>query len=99
MIRAYGQPFVLLASMAYAAALAERNIRGAADLFVERGQDPDVGAPARWGSRGQRSGRSGADVASPLFLLDRTCRMQLKIAAEDGKRARPLLVVLSWAGC
>jgi hypothetical protein len=85
--------------VAYAAALAERNTRGPLIFVLNAAGTLTLVRQCKMGIAGAAIGTLGADVTSTLFLLDQMCRARQKTAAEDGKGARPLLVVPSRAGC
>jgi hypothetical protein len=85
--------------MACAAALAERNTRGPLIFVLNAAGSLTLVRQCKMGIAGAAIGTLGADVTSTLFLLDQMCRARRKTAVEDGKGARPLMVVPSRAGC
>lgn len=102
-IRAFGQPFVLMASVARAAALAKKDTRGplvsvAIAFFLNVVGTLTLVTWANLGITGAAIGTLCADVAATLFLLGRTLNSRRKGLSEEdkyltSKPRTPLLVV------
>lgn len=100
LVRAFGQPFVILASVARAAALAEKDTRGplisvAIAFALNMIGTLTLVRKFSMGIAGAAIGTLCADMASTMYLLDRIKRSRKRRAKDSGKAATPLLVIPS----
>jgi len=100
LVRAFAQPCVLLASVARAAALAEKDTRGPLISVAIAFTLNIIGTLTlvrsfSMGITGAGFGTLCADIASTVYLLSRIRRERKKKAKDGGRTVTPLLVVPS----